>query len=210
MPIRVPEYSLPPGPLVFHPAMSTITEFSRSNLAFAGCLPLAWQELPVWPKPDELQHQEKTNLHILHILFALDIHAGDYGEDLSSVSSASELKRLDFKVGLLLEMIGHLFACQQAIPPEHPLTLTASELHWRADAAPTANIPLRLELYCNLSYPRPLVLYAHAHEIILVENAYQIKATLQQPGESLQEALERYIFLQHRRAIANQKGNSQR
>lgn len=190
--------------------MPTIRESTHSNLAFTGCLPLAWRELSALPKPDELEHQEKTNLHILHILFALEIHAGDYGEDPSNASSASELKRLDFKVSLLLEMIGHLFAAQQAIPPERLLTLTASELHWRADAALSAHVPLRLELYCNLSYPRPLVLYAHASEIHAIEHAYQIRAILQQPGEPLQEALERYIFLQHRRAIANQRGNSQR
>jgi hypothetical protein len=190
--------------------MATAREPSHSNLAFTGCLPLAWQELPALPNPDELQHQEKTNLHILHTLFALEIHAGDYSDDPSTTASASELKRLDFKVSLLLEMVGQLFAHQQAIPPERALTLTASELHWRSDTAPTTNVPLRLELYCNLSYPRPLVLYAHAHEIIPIENDYQINATLQQPGEPLQEALERYIFLQHRRAIANQRGNSQR
>lgn len=190
--------------------MPIAPESSHSSLAFAGCLPLAWRELPALPNPDELQNQEKTNLHILHILFALEIHAGDYSDDPYSASSGSELKRLDFKVSLLLEMVGQLFARQQAIPPERALTLTAGELRWRADAAPAADVPLQLELYCNLSYPRPLVLYAHAHEIIPVENTYQINATLQQPGEPLQEALERYIFLQHRRAIANQKGNSQR
>jgi hypothetical protein len=190
--------------------MSTARESPPSNLAFTGYLPLAWQELSALPEPDQLQHQEKINLHILHILFALDIHAGDYGDDLTTFTSASELKRLDFKVSLLLEMIGHLFAHQQAIPPERALTLTVNELSWRANAAPTADATLRIELYCNLSYPRPLILYAHTDQIISIENDYQTKVTLHQPGESLQEALERYIFLQHRRAIANQRGNSQR
>lgn len=185
-------------------------ESPHSNLAFTGFLPLAWQELPTLPEPNERQHQEKINLHTLHILFALDIHAGDYGDDPITFTSASELKRLDFKVSLLLEMVGQLFARQQAIPPERALTLTVNELNWRADAAPTASATLRLELYCNLSYPHPLILYAHIDEIISIENDFQIKATLHQPGEPLQEALERYIFLQHRRAIANQRGNSQR
>ncbi|MCB1777259.1 MAG: PilZ domain-containing protein [Candidatus Competibacteraceae bacterium] len=190
--------------------MPMICESTHSNLAFTGCLPLAWRELSTLPKSDEFEHQEKINLHILHILFALEIHAGDYGEDPSNAASASELKRLDFKVSLLLEMIGYLFAAQQTIPPECPLTLTASELHWRAGVAPSVDVPLRLDLYCNLIYPRPLVLYAHVSEIHPIDNDYRIKATLQQLGEPLQEALERYIFLQHRRTIANQRGNSQR
>lgn len=190
--------------------MPTARESPHSNLAFTGFLPLAWQELPALPEPDALQHQEKTNLHILHILFALDIHAGDYGDDPITLTSASELKRLDFKVSLLLEMVGQLFARQQAIPPERALTLTVNDLSWRTDAAPTAGATLRLELYCNLSYPRPLILYAHIDEIVAIENDFQVKVTLHQPGAPLQEALERYIFLQHRRAIAQQRGNSQR
>ena len=190
--------------------MPTTCDPPRSNLAFTGFLPLAWQELPVLPESNELQHQEKINLHILHILFALDIHAGDYGDDPIALTSASELRRLDFKVSLLLEMVGQLLARQQAIPPERALTLTVNQVSWRTDAAPAANVTLRLELYCNFSYPRPLILYAHIDEIVSIENDFQIKATLHQPGAPLQEALERYIFLQRRRAIANQRGNSQR
>jgi hypothetical protein len=190
--------------------MSTAPESPHSSLVFTGHLPLVWRELPALPDAAELQHLEQTNLHILHILFALDIHAGDYGDDPSIASSASELKRLDFKVSLLLEMVGHLFAGQQAIPPERLLTLTVTDLSWRADTAPTLNAPLRLELYCNLSYPRSLILHAHVSEIVSIENDYQIKATIYQPGESLHEALERYIFLRHRRVIANRRGNSQR
>ena len=190
--------------------MSTAPESPHSSLVFTGPLPLAWQELPALPDAAELQHLEQTNLHILHILFALDIHVGDYGDDPAIASSASELKRLDFKVSLLLEMVGHLFAGQQAIPPERLLTLTVTDLSWRTDNAPMLNAPLRLELYCNLSYPRPLVLHTHAREIIPAENDCEIKATIYQPSEPLQEALERYIFLRHRRLIANRRGNSQR
>ncbi len=190
--------------------MPIAPESPHSNLVFTGHLPLAWQELSTLPDAAELQDLEQTNLHILHILFALDIHAGDYGDDPSAASSASEMKRLDFKVSLLLEMVGHLLANQQTIPPERPLTLTVTDLTWRADLAPTLNTPLRLELYCNLNYPRSLILHAHASEIVSIESDYQIKATINQPSEPLQEALERYIFLRHRRLIANRRGNSQR
>lgn len=190
--------------------MPIAPESPHSSLVFSGHLPLAWRELSALPDAAELQHLEQTNLHILHILFALDIHAGDYGDDPSAPSSASDIKRLDFKVSLLLEMVGHLFANQQTLPPERPLTLTVTDLSWRTDVAPSLNAPLRLELYCNLNYPRPLILHAHAREIVSIENDYQIKATIDQPSEPLQEALERYIFLHHRRMIANRRGNSQR
>lgn len=190
--------------------MSIAPESSHSHLVFTGYLPMTWQELPTLPDPPELQHLEQTNLHILHILFAMDIHAGDYGDDPAISSSASELKRLDFKVSLLLEMVGHLLAGQQAVPPERPLTLTVTDLSWHTEAAPTLNAPLRLELYCNLSYPRPLILHAHASEIVPFEDHYQIKAAISPPSRPLQEALERYIFLRHRRTIANRRGNSQR
>ncbi|HAS51260.1 MAG TPA: hypothetical protein DCS21_05780 [Gammaproteobacteria bacterium] len=190
--------------------MTTYPESPHSSLVFAGHLPLAWRELPALPDEAELQCLEQTNLHILRTLFALDIHAGDYGEEPSAFTGASELKRLDFKVSLLLEMIGHLFAAQQAIPPERLLTLTVADVTWRVDAALPLNARLRLELYCNLSYPRPLILHACVSEIIPSSNDCQIKATICPTSAPLQEDLERYIFLRHRRTIAQRRTNSPR
>ncbi len=190
--------------------MPTLPEISHSSLVFTGCLPLAWHQLPTLPEAAEFQHLEQANLHILHTLFALDIHTGDYGDDPTLSSGVSELKRLDFKVSVLLELVGHLFAGQQAVPPEHLLTLTATELIWHTKVAPPENTPLRLELYCNLGYPRPLILHASAAEIVPFQDNHQVKATIYPPSEALQEALERYIFLRHRRLVANRRGNSQR
>jgi Atypical PilZ domain, cyclic di-GMP receptor len=186
--------------------MSIPTE-PASNLTFTGCLPLAWRELSVLPDAAELRHQEQTNLTILHTLFALDIHVGD---DPSALTNASDLKRLDFKVGLLLELVGQLLAGQRAAPPERPLILTVHDLSWGAATAPPANALLQLELYGNLCYPRPLIMHAKVNEISFSQDEYQIKATFFPVSPPIQEALERYIFLQHRRFIANRRGNSQR
>ncbi|MBK8750892.1 MAG: PilZ domain-containing protein [Candidatus Competibacteraceae bacterium] len=189
--------------------MSNLTE-PTSSLTFTGCLPLAWRELPAPPDEVELRNIEQANLTVLHTLFALDIHAGDYSDDPSALTNASELKRLDFKVSLLLEMVGQLLARQQAIPPQHPLTLTVNDLSWQAAAAPPVGALLQLDLYCNLSYPRPLILYAQVADTVASEIDYPIKAAFYRPSTALQEALERYIFLQHRRFIANRRGNSPR
>ena len=189
--------------------MSNLTE-PTSSLTFTGCLPLAWRELPAPPDEVELRNIEQANLTVLHTLFALDIHAGDYSDDPSALTNASELKRLDFKVSLLLEMVGQLLARQQAIPPQHPLTLTVNDLSWQAAAAPPVGALLQLDLYCNLSYPRPLILYAQVADTVASESDYPIKAAFYRPSTALQEALERYIFLQHRRFIANRRGNSPR
>lgn len=186
------------------------SDVQHSSLVFNGCLPLAWRELPAFPDTTELRHLEQNNLHTLNVLFALDIHVGDYGDDPCLLFGTSELKRLDFKVGLLLEMVGSLFANQQAVPPERQLTLTISGLSWRTDVVPPQNALLRLELYGNLSYPRPLILHAAVSETLETDGAYQVQVAFHKPGEPLQEALERYIFLRHRRMIANQRGNSQR
>lgn len=186
------------------------SDTQHSSLVFNGCLPLAWRELPAFPDDAELKHLEQNNLHTLNVLFALDIHVGDYGDDPALLFGTSELKRLDFKVGLLLEMVGILFANQQAVPPERQLTLTVAGLSWRTDVIPSPQALLRLELYGSLSYPRPLILHAAVSETLAVDGAHQVKAAFYQPGEPLQESLERYIFLRHRRMIANQRGNSQR
>ncbi|TVR65166.1 MAG: hypothetical protein EA420_03735 [Candidatus Competibacteraceae bacterium] len=183
--------------------MSSDPESSASNLAFTGRLPLTWRELPALPDAAELQHLEQANLNLLHTLFALDIHAGDHSDDPLALTNATELKRLDFKVGLLLGLVGQLLAHQQAMPPEHPLALTADHLRWSAASAPPVGVPLRLELYCNLSYPQPLILHAQVDEMVSDEGEQQIKAHFYPMSPPMHEALERYIFLQHRRSIAN-------
>lgn len=190
--------------------MPTDTDSSPSGLTFTGRLPLAWRELSALPDEAELQHLEQANLTLLHTLFALDIHAGDHGDDPMALANATELKRLDFKVGLLLGLVGQLLAHQQAVPPEHLLTLTVRDLSWRAAAAPPVGASLRLELYCNLSYPQPLLLHAQVSEIVSLEGDDQLTAKFYPISTPMEEALERYIFLQHRRKIATRRGHRQR
>lgn len=188
----------------------TTTDSPSSGLVFAGRLPLAWHPLASLPDDIELQALERANLTNLRTLFALEIHAGDSADDSVALANANELKRLDFKVGVLLELVGQLYARQQAIPPEHPLTLTTNGLSWRdADLLPIG-CALRLELYCNLNYPRPLVLHTHITDVVPFAGGYEIHTRFHQPSEFLQEALERYIFLQHRRSIAHSRRGDSR
>jgi len=67
-----------------------------------------------------------------------------------------------------------------------------------------------VELYCNLSYPRPLVLHARVTETAPQPGGWRLQTRFDETDEPLQEALERYIFLQHRRAIANSRRSSLR
>ena len=187
------------------------SDLAANSLVFAGRLPLAWQELSALPDDLELREMDRANLQNLNTLFALDIHAGDFGDDPTALANASELKRLDFKVSLLLELVGQLFARQQNIPPERLLTLTVNSLTWPANAeSPAPGALLRLELYCNLSYPRPLLIPAQVAQTPPDPAGRFLQADFYAPSHSLQEALERYIFLQHRRTIANSRRHSPR
>ncbi len=190
--------------------MPTIADSSSPGLTFTSRLPLAWRELPALPDEAELQHLEQANLTVLHTLFALDIHAGDHGDDPMALANATELKRLDFKVSLLLGLVGQLLAHQQALPPERSLALTVRDLSWHVATPPPLGALLRLELYCNLSYPRPLILHTQVSEIVPHESDHQIKAAFYPISSPMNEALERYIFLQHRRNVANFRGNRPR
>jgi hypothetical protein len=189
---------------------TTPADSSPPGLVFAGRLPLAWHQLANLPDEIELRTLERSNLANLRTLFALEIHAGDSGDDPVALASANELKRLDFKVGILLELVGQLYARQQAIPPERALTLTTTGLIWRDTEPLATDCALRLDLYCNLNYPRPLVLHARVTETVAFAGGWEIRTLFQEPSESLQEALERYIFLQHRRAIAHSRRGDSR
>jgi hypothetical protein len=171
------------------------------GLAYTGHLPLAWSELAALPSSTELTNLDYANLDVLRNILALEIQAGDPSEDPLE-SGSQDMARLDLKLNLLLELVGQLFAQHHMIPPAHPLTLMADGMLWQATAAPTLNSLLRIEVYCHLKYPRPLVLHGQVTEVSPQADGWSVQTLFRGLGEPVREDLERFIFIHHRRTIA--------
>ena len=186
----------------------TATSFPLSRgLAYEGRLPLAWSELASLPSDAELAGLEYANLEILRAIFTLESQSSDPSEDSPEIDS-QDVARLDFKLNLLLELVGQLFARHQMIPEPHSLTLMPEGLFWQAAAAPALNSLLRIEVYGSLKYPRPLVLHGQVIEVNPLIDGWAIGTAFHGLGELVQENLERFIFIHHRRTIAYNRHRS--
>lgn len=177
---------------------------NKHGLVFEGCLPLAWCVVDALPSPTDLEQQSSANLETLRLLSLLETPLGELGDDTPEAKS-HDIARLDFKLNLLLELVGQLFVQQRIIPAARQLTLTSKNLNWQDDEKPTIGNLLHIELYCSLKYPRPLQLHGQVIDIAAQSTGWQIQVTFQALGEVLEEALERFIFVHHRRAIAQRR-----
>jgi len=181
-----------------------MTESTARGLVYEGRLPLVWSERGAAPSESELAHTESANLDILRTLLILETQTGNPSEDAQELESET-IARLDFKLNLLLELVGQLFAQHQLIPNAHPLTLTTAALRWQDIVSPSIDSLVRIDLYCSMKYPHPVVLHGRVEERIAEAAGWTIGAALYGMGETVQEELERFIFVHHRRAVAQSR-----
>jgi hypothetical protein len=173
------------------------------GLSYQGSLPLAWREVTL-PGEREWGELKSTNMDVLRTFFALESYSGEASEELPEADT-QQVARLDFKLNLILDLVGYLIARQQLIPKAHPLILTPDKICWLDGTAPNQNSLLYIELYCSLHYPRPLALYARVTEVTPQSGDWSVTAEFQGLGETVRDALERFIFVQHRRAISHSR-----
>lgn len=174
------------------------------GLIYGGHLPLAWKPLSALPADTELAALDYANSEVLRTIFALESHVGEISEDTEGKSP--DLVRLDFKVNLLLDLVGQLLSKQLVIPHSRELTLTADGMLWQESNAPPPDSLLRIELYLNLRYPRPLALHARVREI----QDRRVAVAFCGQSEAVREGLERFIFVHHRRAVAQSRLKNRR
>ena len=110
---------------------------------------------------------------------------------------AAHVQRLDQKLDLALELLGRLVAREQALPAPVPVQLSARAVMWRAEPPPAAGSGW-VALYLLPHLPKPLELPAVLH--VLDDGA--VVAEFQGLEPAVSEALERFVFRCHRRAVA--------
>jgi hypothetical protein len=177
------------------------TDTLGASLVLEDRLPLRWEAVVEEAEPAVLLHDRRSNEATLRLIFGLDEHRPEIAEDDSAV--AQELARLDFKVNLLLDLVGDLVARQLDLPGELAVRISAREIQWVDAKAPAVGQKCRLHVYLDLRYPRPLTLRGR---VVGVEPApperHRITLEFDDPGEPVQTWLEKLIFRHHRRGIA--------
>ncbi len=183
------------------------TVILHDELAYADVLPVAFHPLADEPSDAALAGWSERNLRLLQGCTALEEHTGAEKPDEDG-PHAADLRRIDLKVNLLLDMLGHLVATAQARPAPRPLRFNAQGIVWSlgaGEAAPAAGTPGLVEIHLKPFMVDPLTLPG------IVVGARQDApdahhGTVHVRFEGLQDAvtdhIEKLVFRRHRRQIA--------
>lgn len=174
----------------------------NTGLVYEDQLPLHWQALAAPMDAAHWQPLHESNEDVLRSLSTLEEHPQEIAEEHPAV--AHELRRLDFKLNLLLDMVGLLVARDLALPERVPLRLAAQGLEWITPQPPALGSLVRLELYLSSKLPRPLVLLGRIQcRSPVADGLSRVVAVFEDLSELEADWLEKIIFVHHRRQVAH-------
>jgi hypothetical protein len=96
------------------------------GLAFEDHLPLLWTVLRAPPDPQQLVNIQLTNQETLYVILSLEEYPAEWVED--HPTNPQELGRIDFKINLLLDLVGRLLAQHISLPGPVRIRLTPQEI----------------------------------------------------------------------------------
>ncbi len=171
------------------------------GLSYEASLPFSWRVLDAVPDAAHLIYWNEYNEATLRSMSALDEYTNQPPDE--HATQGHELARLEFKVNLILDLLGQLLAQQMLLPEAVWLKVGARGVEWASPEVPKQGQALLLQLYLTPSYPRPLELPATVvkHETLTV--GARCTAAFAGCSEPVQDWLEKLIFRHHRRSIAH-------
>ena len=174
----------------------------NTGLIYEDQLPLRWQALATPPEAVHWLPVHESNEDVLRSLSMLEAHPHEIAEEHPEV--AHELRRLDFKLNLLLDMVGLLVERDLALPQRVPLRLAAQGLEWTTQKPPAVGSLVQLELYFSTKLPRPLVLLGRVQgHVAVADGGHKVVAVFESLSELEGDWLEKIIFVHHRRQVAH-------
>ena len=159
------------------------------GIVFTGRIPLEWHTSSDKLSAKALSDNEKC----LRIILALSEYPTEPSEELAA---------LERKVDITLEMVAELLRSNLDISEPVDIHLGAHELAWRSPLnLPAVGEAIELAIYLHDLYPRPLRLKGK----VKASNGESCHVSLEEQSEEVQQLLEKYIFLHHRRQIHQQR-----
>lgn len=172
--------------------MSNPTSLDQ-QLGYRDTLPLGWVPLATPPPPEQLQQMQENNLRVLAVVAALEERHSSRGESDERVEQ--ELDRIHQKLDMLLVLFGQFLRRMDPSAPPRPVRLTSAGLGWEGGSALEGYGLLSVMLHPCM--PEAFTWPAHA-----VNTGAQGEARFEPLGEALEAALEKHVFLHHRRSVA--------
>lgn len=147
----------------------------------------------------ELAMLNQGNLLLLEALLLMDSQRVGDADDTSCCHQ--DMQRLEAKTDLLITMVSRLLSRQEGRPPLAAVVLSSQALVWAGGLTHPADSLCEVDLYLSPLAAAPLTLTGRVSE----PGRLQLAGI----GPALQSALEKYLFRQHRRAVADARNNRQ-
>ncbi|HEC18688.1 MAG TPA: hypothetical protein ENI97_05035 [Gammaproteobacteria bacterium] len=171
------------------------------SITITDVLPVDWQQLSDMPSAGEQLRLQRANEALLQNLL-LSSNLPEEGEESEDAKAHEHFTRIEARLDLLVDLVTEMLTSNGTLPPARSVTIGAHGLavHLEDDAADTfpGNALLLIRLYLDPQFPRPLQLYARL--LVQQEQGFTVRFSPLEPR--LQDLLDKYIFRQHRRAIA--------
>lgn len=169
------------------------------ELAYQDVLPMLWRALPSAADQAVIASYTDRNVRLLQACAAIEDHSVSEKSDEDS----PELQRLDFKINLVLDLVGQLLVANRPRPPAVPVRFNALGAVWRAaPPLPEAGAQGVVEIYLRDCLADPLRLVGR---ITNVSPDGQIKVRFAPVGETVENLIEKLTFRRHRRQIAESR-----
>lgn len=183
------------------PSVSELSDVFNDNLVYEGTVPLTCQYLDNMPDDDELTLININNEKVLRMVAALDEMHIDTREE---PGHAHDIARLEFKINMLMDLVGQLLERQLELPARRNICVNAHGMQIdlsEQDAIDPGQL-IKVSIYFVESYPRPVDLFV---SIANTSPHHTVSGQVLALSESVQDLLERLIFRQHRRNVAQQR-----
>lgn len=176
------------------------------GLVYEDRMPLRWSIVETPLSAARVARIDQENEEMLVFISALEEHRGE-GADDEHDPHRHELLRVEYKINLLLDMVGQLLARHTDVPEAVPVRLGPGAMEWCSEERAEVGDLLLLEVFINRKYPNPLVFLGRVRQVEAEKDAVRITVEFEQSSDAVTHALEKMIFRQHRRLVAHARKN---
>lgn len=181
------------------PLAADSEEAMNDAICLDGRLPAVCRRVGSYWSDAELAMLNEGNLLLLEALLLMDSQRVVDVDDTAGYHQ--DLLRLEAKTDLLITMVSRLLNRQEGRPPLAAVVLSSQALVWVDGLVGAVDGLCEVDLYLSPLAAAPLTLTGRLTE----PGRLQLTGI----GPALQSALEKYLFRQHRRAVADARNNRQ-
>jgi hypothetical protein len=169
----------------------------HSELAYHDELPVEWGAVSKPLDSFTLNGLEEANIALLQACVAVEEHpARDKNDEFLPL--ANELARLDYKLNLVLQLLGKL-GPRREMPAPTPVRFNALGASWDARGVlPAVGTQGVLRIRLRSALPESLGFGAEVTDV----NGVEVTVRYLQLSEAAAELIQRLCFLQHRKQVA--------